>query len=56
MVMENAYAPCVIKEGGKYRMWYTWINRHPWHTNHAESDDGTHWRISEKPCIVMDQP
>ena len=54
-VMENAYAPCVIKEGGRYRMWYTWINRHPWHTNHAESDDGTHWRITEQPCIVMDQ-
>ena len=54
-VMENAYAPCVIKENGKYRMWYTWIDKHPWHTNHAESDDGTHWTISEKPCIVMDQ-
>jgi predicted GH43/DUF377 family glycosyl hydrolase len=54
-VMANAYAPCVFKEGGKYRMWYTWIDRHPWHTSHAESDDGTHWRLSEKPCIVMDQ-
>jgi predicted GH43/DUF377 family glycosyl hydrolase len=55
LVMENAYAPCVIKEGDRYRMWYTWIDRHPWHTNHAESADGTHWTITEKPCIVMDQ-
>lgn len=55
LVMENAYAPCVIKDGDKYRMWYTWIDKHPWHTNHAESTDGTHWTISEKPCIVMDQ-
>lgn len=54
-VMENAYAPCVIKEGERYRMWYTWINKHPWHTNHAESKDGKTWTISEKPCIVMDQ-
>jgi predicted GH43/DUF377 family glycosyl hydrolase len=54
-VMENAYAPCVIKENGKYRMWYTWIDKHPWHSNHAHSDDGTHWTITEKPCIVMDQ-
>jgi predicted GH43/DUF377 family glycosyl hydrolase len=54
-VMANAYAPCVIKEGDRYRMWYTWIDRHPWHTNHAESDDGTHWKITERPCIVMDQ-
>ncbi len=55
LVMENAYAPCVIKDGDKYRLWYSWINKHPWHTNHAESSDGTHWTISEKPCIVMDQ-
>jgi len=55
-VMANAYAPCVIKDGGKYRMWYTWINRHPWHTRHAESDDGKTWRLTETPCIVMDQP
>jgi predicted GH43/DUF377 family glycosyl hydrolase len=55
LVMENAYAPCVIKERDKYRMWYTWIDRHPWHTNHAESTDGTNWTISQEPCIVMDQ-
>jgi beta-xylosidase len=54
-VMANAYAPCVIKEGDKYRMWYTWIDKHPWHTNHAESADGNNWKITEKPCIVMDQ-
>ena len=56
LVLENAYAPCVIKEGENYRMWYTWINKHPWHTGYAESTDGTHWKISERPCIVMDQP
>ena len=55
LVMEDAYAPCVIKENGKYRMWYSWIDKHPWHTSHAESDDGTHWKLTEKPCIVMDQ-
>jgi hypothetical protein len=54
-VAENIYAPCVIKESNKYRMWYTWIDKHPWHTNHAESDDGIHFKITEKPCIVMDQ-
>jgi predicted GH43/DUF377 family glycosyl hydrolase len=53
--MDNAYAPCVIKEDDRYRMWYTWIDKHPWHTNHAESIDGAHWRITEKPCIEIDQ-
>ena len=56
LVMHNAYAPCVIKEGAKYRMWYTWIDRHPWHTSYAESSDGKHWTLREQPCIVMDQP
>ena len=55
LVMENAYAPCVIKEGARYRMWYTWIDKHPWHTNYAESTDGTRWTIHEKPCIIMNQ-
>jgi predicted GH43/DUF377 family glycosyl hydrolase len=55
LVMENAYAPCVVKDGEKYRMWYTCIDRHPWHTKHAESADGTKWTITERPCIVMDQ-
>ena len=29
LTMKNAYAPCVIKEGDKYRMWYTCIDKHP---------------------------
>jgi predicted GH43/DUF377 family glycosyl hydrolase len=56
LVMENAYAPCVIKEGSKYRLWHTWIQKHPWHTSYAESSDGTHWKQFDRPAIVMDQP
>jgi predicted GH43/DUF377 family glycosyl hydrolase len=55
LVLENAYAPCVIKEDNKYRMWYTWIDKHPWHTSYAESKDGVHWDVREEPCIIMDQ-
>jgi predicted GH43/DUF377 family glycosyl hydrolase len=54
-VLENIYAPCVIKEGGKYRMWHTCVDKHPWHTKYAESDDGKRWTIRDQPCIVMDQ-
>jgi predicted GH43/DUF377 family glycosyl hydrolase len=54
--MDNAYAPCVIKENGRYRMWYTCIDRHPWYTTYAESDDGTRWEKKGTRCIVMDQP
>jgi hypothetical protein len=55
-VLENAYAPAVIKEDGKYRMWFVDPSVHPWCLRHAESQDGTAgWKVSEKPCIVMDQ-
>jgi hypothetical protein len=55
LLAENMYAPCVIKEGDKYRMWYTWIDKHPWHTRYAESADGSAFKLHDKPCIVMDQ-
>lgn len=55
LTLPNVYAPCVIKEGKKYRMWHTCIDKHPWHTKIAESDDGTKWTIREEPCIVMGQ-
>lgn len=56
LVMENAYAPCVIKEGGKYRLWHTYIKHNPWGTAYAESTDGTHWKEFDKLCIQIDQP
>jgi len=34
----------------------TWIDKHPWHTTYAESNDGTHWEKTGKLCIVIDQP
>src|SRR5262245_9734309 len=55
LVMKNAYAPCVVKEGDRYRMWYTCIDKHPWHTKYAGSADGTRWTVRAEPCIVMDQ-
>jgi predicted GH43/DUF377 family glycosyl hydrolase len=55
LTMKNAYAPCVIKEGDKYRMWYTCIDKHPWFTRTADSADGTKWTIREEPCIQIGQ-
>ncbi|MCC6123479.1 MAG: hypothetical protein IT426_00805 [Pirellulales bacterium] len=54
-VLKNVYAPCVLKDGEKYWMWYCNPARHPWHIGAAQSDDGTHWKMHDKPCIQIDQ-
>jgi len=54
-LLQNCYAPTVIKEGSKYRMWYTDVSVRPWKFRHAQSSDGTHWSVTEKPVMVVDQ-
>jgi hypothetical protein len=40
--------PCVIKEGGKYRMWYSLRSIvHAYRIGYAESDDGLAWQRSD---------
>jgi len=53
--MGGVYAPTVIKEHGRYRMWYSDVSAEPWIVRHADSDDGIHWRPTETPALVIDQ-
>lgn len=57
-------APCVLVDGGIWRMWYIsctgWqiINQHPepsYHVKYAESSDGIHWRRTGHVCIDYDE-
>ncbi|MFE2008517.1 hypothetical protein ACFW6U_24390 [Pseudomonas guariconensis] len=52
--------PCVLEEGGKWRMWYlsctSWDKmegglRHRYHIKYAESDDGVNWRREGQVAI-----
>lgn len=56
MQIENGYCPTVIKEGDKYRMWYTNVTKFPWYIAYAESDDGKKWDIAPEPAIELTQP
>jgi hypothetical protein len=58
-------SPCVLVEGGKWRMWYVsgtgWEMRddrprHYYHIKYAESDDGIHWRREGVVCIDFQAP
>jgi hypothetical protein len=53
-------SPCVLVEGGTWRMWYVscvrWAEvdgepRHWYHVKYAESDDGVRWSRSGVVCI-----
>ncbi len=54
-LIENAYAPTVIKDGDGYRMWYADVGIASWAFRHASSADGKQWRITPEPVMVVDQ-
>ena len=39
-LLENAYAPSVLKTNKGYEMWYTDVTKFPWKIRHATSPDG----------------
>lgn len=55
-LLEHLYAPTVIKEDGNYQMWFTDVSKEPWIIRHASSSDGTKWKVTGAPCLVVDQP
>lgn len=54
-LMQNVYAPTVIKTGLHYRMWFVDVGQEPWIIRHASSQDGRVWRVTPEPCVVIDQ-
>lgn len=55
VLLENVYAPTVIKTGRFYQMWYTDVSGSPWIMRHAASEDGTKWRVTPEPVVGIDQ-
>lgn len=54
-LLENVYAPTVIKEDGAYRLWYTDVSQEPWCFRHASSVDGCNWEPTPGPVVALDQ-
>ena len=54
-LLNDAYAPTVIKTGRTYQMWYTDVSAEPWIIRHATSADGRQWRVTHEPALVPDQ-
>lgn len=58
-------SPCVLIEGGVWRMWYVsgvrWemhnnVPRHYYHIRYAESRDGLHWTRTGRVCVDFASP
>jgi hypothetical protein len=43
----NIARPCVVKEGGRYRMWYSFDAGHGYRIGYAESADGYAWERAD---------
>ncbi|MBC8876604.1 MAG: hypothetical protein H8E44_44820 [Planctomycetes bacterium] len=54
-LLENAYAPSVVKTGRCYQMWFVDVANDPWIIRHASSPDGRSWSVTPEPCVVVDQ-
>jgi predicted GH43/DUF377 family glycosyl hydrolase len=50
-LLENAYAPYLMKEGETYKMWFTDVGKRPWVMRYAESKNGLKWTVDAKPAI-----
>ena len=54
-LLENLYAPTIIKENGRYKMWYIDVAADPWYVRYAESGDGLMWEVLTEPVLQLDQ-
>ncbi len=55
----HIHAPMVVKDGGRYRMWYSGSDRTPneYHRiGYAESRDGVTWERLDEPVLVPGDP
>ncbi|MEX2579951.1 MAG: acetylxylan esterase [Verrucomicrobiales bacterium] len=55
VLLKDVYAPTVIKTGRWYQMWFTDVGSTSWIMRHASSQDGSQWRVTPEPVLVLDQ-
>ena len=50
-LLEHVYSPTILRDGARYRMWYTDVSQGTWIFRHAISDDGRHWQVHPDPVL-----
>lgn len=54
-LLNDLYAPTILRVEDGYRMWYTNVGVDPWVISHASSPDGREWTVTPEPVLVVDQ-
>ncbi len=54
-LLENIYAPTIVKTKDGYMMWYADVSSDPWVFRHAISSNGRDWKVTPDPVLVIDQ-
>lgn len=54
-LLENAYCPTILKTGQSYEMWFSDVSQRPWLIRHATSNDGTQWKVTQRPVLQLSQ-
>ncbi|MCA9039828.1 MAG: hypothetical protein KDA65_05710 [Planctomycetaceae bacterium] len=52
-LLDNLYAPTIIREGDHYRLWYTDVSQEPWCFRTAVSADGQAWDVYPEPILEV---
>jgi N-acyl-D-aspartate/D-glutamate deacylase len=55
VLLDNVYAPTIIKDSDAFRMWFIDVGGPAWVIKHASSSDGVRWEVTAKPVISVDQ-
>ena len=54
-LLDNVYAPTILKQDDVYHLWYTDVSNDPWIFRHAVSADGDRWEVDDEPVLKLDQ-
>lgn len=54
-LLEDVYAPTILKEDDTYRMWYVDVAAEPWIIRLATSLDGRDWQVHAHSVLSVDQ-
>jgi dienelactone hydrolase len=54
-LLEDVYAPSVMKDGDTYKLWFTDVSKDPWGFKHATSSDGKEWEVHAGPVLETGQ-
>eukprot|EP00913_Durusdinium_trenchii_P028346 g26574.t1 len=53
--LPGLYAPTILRERNRYRMWFTDVSKSTWVISHAESPDGKNWKVTDRGVINLSQ-